>query len=349
MLRLFFLSVISVFVAGIAGFIGAVHFGGIEYRKPGPLTEKTIVNIPKGLGVLEISRLLAQKKVINDEILFESAVRVTNAGSELQAGEYSFPAQVSQQDVLRILTSGKVILHSITLPEGLTTIEALALLNTNIFLSGNQLRRDNIPFGEGILLPETYNFPRGYDRRQLFDRMTAAHKRALARLWENRGKNLPITTPEEAIILASIVEKETGLASERRHIAGVFTNRLRKGMKLQSDPTVIYAVTQGTGPLRRDITKTDLATKSPYNTYYIKGLPPGPICNPGIDSIRAVLHPLPTKDVFFVADGTGGHVFAETLKQHNANVREWRRIEEERKKLERKVKSGAQIQPVPQD
>ena len=182
---------------------------------------------------------------------------------------------------------------------------------------------------EGSLLPETYHFERNEDRNALIARMTAAMDATLAELWAGRADDLPLDTPEEALVLASIVEKETGIASERPHIAGVFVNRLDRGMPLQSDPTVIYALTLGEGPLDRLLTRADLKTDSPYNTYVVPGLPPGPIANPGRDAIAAVLQPLETKDLYFVADGTGGHAFAETLAQHNRNVAAWRAIRDQ--------------------
>ncbi len=226
------------------------------------------------------------------------------------------------QEIVAILIAGKSIQHKLTIAEGLTSQMAYNLIADDRVLTGDA---GPVP-PEGALLPETYLFTRGTTRAQLIARMEAAQKTLLARLWPTRAKDLPVTTPEQAIILASIVEKETALPAERRHIAAVFENRLHLGMKLQSDPTIIYGITRGY-PLGRGIRESELNGATPYNTYVIAGLPPTPICNPGKDSIEAVLDPAQSKDLYFVADGTGGHVFAATMAEHRKNVAHWRKIE----------------------
>ena len=229
-------------------------------------------------------------------------------------------------DIMEILASGQVIQHKITFVEGWSSFEFIDALEQHQALTGD---KPQIP--EGSLLPETYFFPRGTTRQQLISQMQEQQQSLLQKLWDNRRTDLPFSTMQEAIILASIVEKETALPSERRHIAGVFINRLRKGMRLQSDPTVVYGIRQGRA-LERPISYNDLRTAHPYNTYMHHGLPKGPICHPGRLAIEAVFNPMPTEDLYFVADGTGGHRFAKTLQEHNRNVRHWRNIEAEMRK-----------------
>jgi UPF0755 protein len=256
--------------------------------------------------------------------LFALGVHLFSGGRPLRAGEYKFGAGMSEEQVMRMMLSGATVARRVTVPEGYTTAQVLRLVSAAEGLVG-ELPPD-IP-GEGHLLPETYFYTRGETRFTMINRMADAMQQALQKLWDQRAADLPYDSIEKALALASIVEKETSSPTERAHIAGVFVNRLRKGMPLQSDPTVIYAVTNGAGPLGRPISLADLQVKSPYNSYLYKGLPPGPICNPGLAAIQAVLHPLTTKDIYFVADGTGGHAFAATLADHNKNVTAWRKIE----------------------
>ena len=290
------------------------------FRASGPATAEIIVDIPRGEGVRAISRRLADAGVIpQPPLLFDVSLRLFGGERPLRAGEYAFPAGTSMAEVVLLLQEGRVVLHRLTVPEGLTVAQVLSLVAAEPLLVGDLPR----PPPEGRLLPETFGFAKGDTRSALVDRMADAMKRTLDEVMPRLAPGLPYGTEAEVLTLASIVEKETGIAGERPHIAGVFTNRLRIGMRLQSDPTVIYGLTQGQGPLERSLTRADLERPSPFNTYIINGLPASPIANPGRAAIEAVLQPLATDHFYFVADGTGGHAFARTLAEHNANVRRW--------------------------
>jgi UPF0755 protein len=260
--------------------------------------------------------------VITDPLVFSAGVRVYGEERPLQAGEYRFAARLSMRQVMEQMIEGATIVHRLTIPEGLTSAEIVALVAAAPDLDGSVPAA--LPM-DGTLLPETYFYSRGDTRAQLLERMRKGMSDALAELWPARDGAVPLKSVAEAVTLASIVEKETGLAKERPHVASVFFNRLAQGMPLQSDPTVIYALTGGKGPLGRGLTKADLQVANPYNTYVNPGLPPGPIANPGRASLEAVLHPDSTKDLYFVADGNGGHAFAATLDEHNRNVAAWRK------------------------
>lgn len=313
--------------AGIGGY-GAWHVWS-EFQSPGPQAEngatETVVNLPRGTGLNRIAETLEEQGVIGNSLIFRAGVMYFGKASALKAGEYAIPSGASPQRVMEILIEGKAIVYKLTLPEGLTTAMALDLVSKHVSLQGQVTRMP----AEGALLPETYIFNRGMSRDALIERMEKDHAAVIDELWEKRAPNLPISTKEEAVILASIVEKETGVAHERPRVASVFVNRLRKGMKLQSDPTIIYGLTKGV-PLGRGIRQSELDKATPYNTYVINGLPPTPIANPGRDAIAAVLNPADTEDLFFVADGTGGHVFASTLAEHDRNVQNWRQVEKQR-------------------
>lgn len=285
--------------------------------------------MPKGAGMSQIARDLEAAGIIADQKLFRLYARYRKLDSDLHAGEYEFQPGISMKDVLAQLVAGKTVLRFVTIPEGLTSREATALVAAAVGMKGTA----DVP-AEGSILPETYTFTLDENRTVLVGRMQQAMKDTVAELWAKRAEGLPVNTPEEAVILASIVEKETGLPEERQRVAAVFVNRLNRGMKLQSDPTVVYAITRGERELGRALRFKDLEVKDPYNTYYAAGLPPGPICNPGRAAIAAVLNPIESKELYFVADGTGGHAFAETLIEHNRNVAKWRKIiKEERRKL----------------
>jgi UPF0755 protein len=310
-----------------AALFGAVVWGFAQFTRPGPLEAAVDRVIPRGAGVEAIARRLTADRIISHPLVFTIAARVTGADRRIRAGEYHFPARLTMEEVMRLLMSGRTIVRRITIWEGMTSSEVVAMLEATDSLLGAV---DEVP-AEGSLLPDTYFYSYGDGRRWLIERMRQEMQRTLAELWPQRAPELPLSRPEEALILASIVEKETARADERPRVAAVLLNRLRKGMRLQADPTVAYGVTGGAGRLGRPLSKADLRAPSPYNTYRNRGLPPGPIANPGRDSIAAVLNPATTNDLFFVADGNGGHVFAETLKQHNRNVARWRRIEKQRK------------------
>jgi UPF0755 protein len=284
------------------------------------------VVIQPGTPSDEIARQLADAGVLAHPLIFQLGVRAEGAGGGLRAGEYVFPPRVSPREAAAILKSGKTVVRRITVPEGLTSRQIVALLEATPGLAG----ASPAPPPEGTLLPETYHFSYGDDREEILARMSAAMEQTLAELWPGREADLPFDTQDEALILASIVEKESAVPEERPRIAGVFINRLRIGMPLQADPTVIYAVSDGDGVLPRPLTRDDLRSPSPYNTYVSGGLPPGPIANPGRSAIAAVLNPAETDELFFVADGSGGHAFARTLEDHNRNVARWRQIEAER-------------------
>ncbi|MCH9764708.1 MAG: endolytic transglycosylase MltG [Alphaproteobacteria bacterium] len=306
-----------------------------QFEKPGPLAVTQTVSIPKGEGRIAIARRLEAEGVISSRWAFVAGYLMrsgwrTQKGMDLKAGEYEIKSGASMREVLDTLIAGKSVLYKITIPEGLTSQQIVARLNAAPNLTGEVV---DIP-AEGTLLPDTYSFSKGADRQELLNRFAAEQTKLLASLWENRLADLPIASVQEAIVLASIVEKETGRADERDRVAGVFVNRLRKKMRLQSDPTIIYGLVQGQGSLGRPLTKKDIASKTAYNTYQINGLPPGPICNPGRAAISATLQPAKTDDIYFVADGTGGHTFSKTLKAHNAAVANWRKVERQRRKQE---------------
>ena len=312
-------ATVSLFL--IAGLIWAwsVYYG------PGPSArqgETTIVTLASGSNVDAIGASLRRAGVIRSTDMFKAAVSLTGADRRLRAGEYEIPSRASLSTVIRTLTEGRVVRHFVTLPEGWSSAQAIDILMAEELLSGEV---PAVP-AEGSLWPETYEISRGETRQSVIRRMQLAADKNLARLWAQRAGNLPVRTPEEAVILASIVEKETGLAAERPRVAAVFTNRLRQSMRLESDPTIVYGITQGR-PLGRGIRLSELRAPTPWNTYVIDGLPPTPIANPGRDALRAVLNPPVTDELFFVADGSGGHAFARTYDEHLRNVARWRALE----------------------
>jgi len=305
----------------------AFYFGYQEYIKAGPLEKSVKVVVPRGSGVRDIGDALDRNKVIASPLVFWASVSLQKKQGKLKAGEYLFEKGVSMRDVVTKLVDGKSVIYKVTVPEGRTSQQIVELLRADEVLVGEI---EEFP-DEGALLPNTYTFGRGMTRQQMIDLMKAAQEKALKRIWGQRVSGLPIQTPEELVILASIVEKETAKADERPRVAGVFINRLRQGIPLQSDPTIIYGLFRGEGkPKDRPIYKSDIEKETPYNTYKIPALPPGPIGNPGLAAMEAVANPSVTKELYFVANGTGGHAFSETLDEHNNNVKKWRRIEAER-------------------
>ncbi|WP_423414645.1 endolytic transglycosylase MltG [Hyphomicrobium sp. B1] len=302
-----------------------------QFESPGPLPQERTVIIPKGEGRIAIAERLEREGVITNRWTFVGGYLLQgflggHKGGELKAGEYQIKEHASMRDVIDTLAEGKSILYKTTMPEGLTSEQIVERLKAEPNLSGEI---SSVP-PEGTLLPDTYYFSKGASRNEILDRMRVGMEKALGQLWDERDPDLPVRSTDELVTFASIVEKETGRADERDRVAAVFYNRLRKGMRLQSDPTIIYGIVGGQGALGRGITKADIETKSPYNTYQINGLPPGPICNPGKSALLAALHPAKTGDLYFVADGTGGHTFSETLKEHNNAVQKWRQVEKQK-------------------
>jgi UPF0755 protein len=308
--------------------VGVFYWVKVQFDRPGPLATSTVIAVPKGEGVSAIAERLERDGVIADRSIFMTSIlyfMYLKGHGSLKAGEYEFRKYATMRHVLDTLVEGKSIEHKVTLAEGLTSFQIVQKLMAHPELHG---RISEIP-PEGTLLPDTYKFGRNDTRQDIVERMQAAHTKFLAQVWQTRDEGIAMSTPEEAVILASIVEKETGRADERPHIASVFQNRLRKNMRLQSDPTIIYGLVGGKGVLDHPIQQDELDRETQYNTYKINGLPPTPIANPGRAAIEAVLRPAQTKDLYFVADGTGGHLFAPTLDAHNKNVAGWRKIERE--------------------
>ena len=331
-------AMMSLLVIALLALGGLLYFAKDQFDKQGPLGHSTVFVIPKGEGVNAIAERLERDGIINDRRIFVASVIYFKVQERLKAGEYEILKNASMRDVLDKLVEGRAVLHKVSIPEGLTSEQIVGRLNAHKMLKGEIT---TVP-AEGTLLPDTYKFSRGMTRQDLIERMKAEQRKFVERLWDKRQPNLPVKTQQEAIILASIVEKETGRADERSRVAGVFVNRLKKGIPLQSDPTIIYGIAGGKGTLGRGILRSELEKKTPYNTYKIKGLTPTPIANPGRAAIEAVLNPAKTNDLYFVADGTGGHAFAPSLAKHNANVSEWRKIERERReKAEAAAKANA--------
>src|ERR1700760_4821477 len=319
-------AILTILLIGMLGTGAAYYYGKKTIEAPGPLQEDKTVVIPSRAGMSDIADVLQREGVIDsNRWAFIGAVFAMKARSDLKPGEYEFRKSASLRDVIGTLVEGKVVQHSVTIPEGLTSEQIISRLTDNDLFSG-AIRE--VP-REGTLLPETYKFPRGTTREQVIQRMQAAQKRLVAEIWEHRSPDVPVKSPEQLVTLASIVEKETGKADERSRVAAVFANRLQKKMKLQSDPTIIYGLVGGKGTLGRAIKRSEIIQPSPYNTYVIDGLPPGPIANPGRASLEAAANPARTRDLFFVADGTGGHAFTETYDQHLKNVAKLRAMEKQ--------------------
>jgi len=313
---------VLVCVVAVIGF----YYATSTYRNPGPLQTNTNFIVRNGAGLAEIASNLERNAIISDARIFRYLTAThLSAGESLKAGEYEIKAKASMSDIMELLKSGKSILYSVSFPEGLTVRQMFDRMLQDTVLEGD------LPAAlptEGSLRPDTYKFSRGTKRAEIIDQMAAAQQKLVDQIWDKRDSSLPLRSKVEFVTLASIVEKETGVPDERAHVASVFLNRLGKGMRLQSDPTIIYGLFGGEGkPADRPIYQSDLKRDTPYNTYVIKGLPPTPIANPGKDALEAVANPWKTQDLYFVADGTGGHVFAATLEEHNANVKRWRKLE----------------------
>jgi len=322
-----FLMTLAIFVVVAA--VAGTYYAFSVYQSPGPLTTNTNFIVRNGAGLNEIANRLESNTIISDQRIFRwLTTTYLHDGETLRAGEYEIKASASMKDIMELLKSGKSILYSVTLPEGLTVRQIFNKLQADPVLEGDL--PSALP-GEGSLRPDTYKFTRGTKRTEIIQQMAAAQDKLVEQIWDKRDPNLQLANKQDFVTLASIVEKETGLADERAHVASVFLNRLGKGMRLQSDPTIIYGLFGGEGkPSDRPIYQSDLKKETPYNTYIIKGLPPTPIANPGKDALEAVANPWKSQDLYFVADGTGGHVFAATLEEHNANVKRWRKLAAEK-------------------
>ncbi|GGD14482.1 endolytic transglycosylase MltG [Aureimonas glaciei] len=313
---------VALLVALVA--VGVVAWGRAEFYGAGPLTTQASYVIPRNSGLETIARGLEREGIISNSSVFEYGVRLSSADGDLKAGEYGFEPGASMRDVMDKIRSGQSILHSVAVPEGWTVRQVYDRLQAEPVLTGDL--PPLVP--EGTLRTDTYRVQRGMTRAELVAKMQASQTALVEEVWARRDKDIDIKDIGEFVTLASIVEKETGRADERSRVAAVFLNRLKKGMRLQSDPTIIYGIWGGSGkPPSEPIRQSHIKDANPYNTYVINGLPPGPIANPGRAALEAVANPSETQDVYFVADGTGGHIFAKTLDEHNANVRRYRAIE----------------------
>ncbi|CAA7622087.1 endolytic transglycosylase MltG [Magnetospirillum sp. SS-4] len=315
---------IALVLAAASG-LGLAWEGHRRFTAPGPLPQPTTLVISKGAGIEAIGHGLENAGIISSRLIFALGTKLR--GARLKAGEYAFPAHVSAEEAMRIIAEGKVVMHRLTIAEGLTVRQVAAQVMDAEFLSGSITRKT----AEGWLLPETWYMVRDEPRDEVLARMEKAMRQTVDVLWMARAPGLPLKSKEEAVILASMVERETGIEGERPRVAAVFYNRLARRMRLQSDPTVIYGLSDGQGELDRPLSRADLAAAHPWNTYVIDGLPGTAIANPGRASLEAVLHPARTDELYFVANGSGGHAFARTLEEHNSNVAKWRRIEKDRK------------------
>ncbi|MBB2686813.1 MULTISPECIES: endolytic transglycosylase MltG [Rhizobium] len=343
---------VLVCVVAVIGF----YYATSTYQSPGPLQTNTNFIVRNGAGLAEIATNLERNAIISDARIFRYLTAThLSAGESLKAGEYEIKARASMSDIMELLKSGKSILYSVSFPEGLTVRQMFDRMLQDPVLEGDLPAA--LP-AEGSLRPDTYKFSRGTKRSEIVEQMAAAQQKLVDQVWDKRDSSLPLRSKEEFVTLASIVEKETGVPDERAHVASVFLNRLGKGMRLQSDPTIIYGLFGGEGkPADRPIYQSDLKRDTPYNTYVIKGLPPTPIANPGKDALEAVANPWKTEDLYFVADGTGGHVFAATLEEHNANVKRWRKLEADKgsdpniavdgQPEEQPAENGATVAPPP--
>ncbi|MFM9829656.1 MAG: endolytic transglycosylase MltG [Sphingomonas sp.] len=313
------LGLLAAIAAVLVLFFAVQDWGG-----RGPLAEKISFTVPEGASLAVTADRLEKQGAIGSAYRFKLLARVFGASTGIKAGEYRLPAHLSQADILKLLQGGRTLQRLVTVPEGLPSV----LVHERLMAAGGLTGSVDVP-PEGSVLPDSYSYQRGDDRGAVLARMQRDMRAYLAAAWAKRKPGIAVKTPEEALVLASIVEKETGKAQERRKVAAVYSNRLKRGIMLQADPTIIYPLTKGK-PLGRRILLSEVHARNDYNTYAMTGLPKGPICNPGRASIDAVLNPEDSSALYFVADGTGGHVFADTLEQHNANVAKWRAIRKER-------------------
>jgi UPF0755 protein len=308
------LTVAALGITSVAGLSIGLLWLTSAMQAPGPLAEPRAVVVPHG-ATGKLANELAGDGLIRQPLMFRAAVWLTRAEGPLHAAEFAFPAHASIEQVLDILRSAKPVEHRITLAEGLTAHEIRGVL-----MHAEAMTGDVRPIEEGSLLPQTYAYEYGTDRDAVIIRAKAAMDKELTKVWADRTPDLPLAGPRDALILASIVERETAKPEERPHVAAVYLNRLRLGMKLQADPTVVYLASGGTGALDHPLTRAELERDDPFNTYRSPGLPPAPICSPGADSLYAVLHPASSSDLYFVADGTGGHIFSRSYAEHDSAV-----------------------------
>ncbi|KQZ13492.1 4-amino-4-deoxychorismate lyase [Mesorhizobium sp. Root554] len=323
---------LAVLAAGVA-----LYFGKQEFNGPGPSASGDTFLVRPNTGVQEIADQLERRGLISDARVFRLGVRAYGNDSAIKAGEYQIKPNASMHEIMELLKSGKSVMYSLTIPEGLTVEQAFQRVAQQEALTGEMPA--SLP-PEGTVATDTLRFTRGATRQQMIDKLMADQKQLVDEVWARRAPDLPIANIDEFVTLASIVEKETGKSDERSRVAAVFLNRLEKGMRLQSDPTIIYGLFGGKGkPADRPIYQSDLAKQTPYNTYVISGLPPTPIANPGRAALEAVANPSKTKDLYFVADGSGGHVFAATLEEHNENVARYRAFQ--KKQADEAAKAGA--------
>ena len=329
---------VTVAIVALVGAGGAIFFAKSQFEQATDLDAARTVTVARGNGLGDIANTLVKDGIIGSKWLFMAGVWLSNQTTNLKAGEYLVPAHASMRDIMDAMVTGKGILYSVTIPEGLTSQQIVDRLKSDDVLVGDIAA---LP-PEGSLLPETYKFTRGDTRQDLIDRMQRDQERVIATAWSHRAPDLPLKTPEEMVVLASVVEKETALADERSRVAAVFINRLKLNMRLQSDPTVIYGMFGTAGkPAGFTLSRADLERSTPYNTYAIPALPPGPIANPGRASIEAVANPSRTRDLYFVADGSGGHAFAESYEDHLRNVSRWREIAADARKAEAAAQAAA--------
>ncbi|MBB5516526.1 UPF0755 protein [Rubricella aquisinus] len=326
MLRHLAANVLTVLIVAMVAISGVIYWGQSQYTAPGPLAEPTVITVERGARLDDVTETLLEAGAIGNDTIFRLGARYDGYDRRLRFGEYEVPAGASMREILALFASGRSIQYFVTIPEGLTSWEAVQIINDTALLTGEITE---IP-PEGSLAPDTYSFERNATRASIIDRMQAAQETILAEAWANRQDGLPLDSPEELLILASIIEKETSVPEERFDVAAVFVNRLNQGMRLQTDPTVIYGITLGQGPLGRGLRRSELDRATPYNTYQIDGLPPTPIANPGRAAIEATANPSEAPYIFFVADGTGGHAFSVTYAEHQRNVARWREIERSR-------------------
>ncbi|MEM9716443.1 MAG: endolytic transglycosylase MltG [Pseudomonadota bacterium] len=338
MMRHIAANFLTLIIVGLIAVYASVEWGRGQLTAPGPLTEPAVFTVERGDRLTRVADRLEDGGIITNSTLFGLGARYSDQANDLKFGEYEIPAEASMEEVLALITSGRGIDYRVTIPEGFTTFQVLARLNATEDLEGEITLQP----AEGAIAPDTYSFQRGDSRDSVLQKMIDRQEQILAEEWELRRADVPYENMEEALIMASIIEKETGVGAERDVVSAVFVNRLNRGMRLQTDPTVIYGLTLGKESLGRGLRRSELARRTPYNTYIIPALPPTPIANPGRAAINAALNPADSDYLFFVADGTGGHAFAETLAEHNANVRKWRAIEAERRRQQEEAEAAEQ-------